>query len=122
MAEVDRKARIRAYKETPPPAGVYRVRNTVESRSFIGAAANVAGKLNGQRFQLEMGSHPDRELQQDWHDLGAEAFTFEVLDVLSPSDDPRSDPADELRLLKELWIERLSEVGEALYRQSWRGL
>ena len=56
MADSDRKDRIRDYEENPPPAGVLRVRNTVTGRSLILPASNLPGKLNGQRFQLEMGS------------------------------------------------------------------
>lgn len=122
MSEVDRKARRREYKETPLPAGVFQVRNTVAAKSFIGASPNAPGKLNGQRFQLEMGSHPDRELQADWNALGPDAFTFEVVDLLEMDDDPAYDPADDLVVLKRLWLERVAAEGETLYRQSFRGL
>ena len=32
---MDPKARIREYKETPRPMGVYRVRNTVNGKSLV---------------------------------------------------------------------------------------
>ncbi len=121
MSEVDRKARRREYKETPLPAGVFRVRNTVAGKSFVGASPNAPGKLNSQRFQLEMGSHPDRELQADWNTLGSEGFTFEVVDLLEMDDDPTYDPTEDLAVLKQLWLERLAASGETFYRQSFRG-
>ena len=122
VCPIDRKERIREYKGTPRRAGVYRVRNTATGRSLIGATPDLPGMLNRQRFQLEMGSHPDRELQADWNELGADAFEFEVLDELEPREsEPAGDPAEDLRALKEMWLEKLTASGEPLYKQSLRG-
>jgi hypothetical protein len=73
---MDRKELIRQYKETPRPMGVFRVHNTVADRSFVGTSRDLPSMLNRQRFQLEHGSHPNRELQEDWDRLGAAAFAF----------------------------------------------
>ena len=121
MSQFDRKARIREYKETSQPAGIYRVRNTTTGKSLVGSTVNLPGMLNRQRFQLEHGSHPDRELQRDWDELGPDAFEFEALDRLEPRDEPAYDPTEDLRVLKEMWLEKLMTDGEPLYRQSRRG-
>jgi hypothetical protein len=121
VSQIDRKARIREYKETPRPAGVYRVRNTATGKSLVGSTANLPGMLNRQRFQLENGSHPDRELQRDWDEIGSDAFEFEALDRLELKDEPAYDPTEDLRVLKEMWLEKLTATGEPLYRQSRRG-
>lgn len=121
MNQIDRKARIREYKETPTPTGVFRVRNTATGKSLVGSSANLPGTLNRHRFQLERGSHPSRDLQADWNALGPDAFQFEVLDRLKPSDKPDYDPAEDLRVLKELWLEKLKASGEYLYREAGRG-
>jgi hypothetical protein len=121
MSNVDRKARIREYKETPRPAGVYRVRNSVTCKSLIGSTTDLPGMLNRLRFQLKNGSHPDRELQRDWSELGSDAFEFETLDQLEPSDEPTYDPTEDLAVLKNMWIEKLTASGEALYQQSKQG-
>ena len=118
MDQSDRKARIREYKETPQPAGIYRVRNIRTGKSLVGSTVNVPGMLNRLRFQLEHGSHPDRELQRDWNELGPAAFEFDTLDRLEPRDQPGSDPAADLRVLEELWLERLTASGELLYRRT----
>jgi hypothetical protein len=112
---LDRKEIIRKYKETPLPSGVYRIRNEVRMKSLIGSSPNLPGMLNRQRFQLEHGSHPDQELQKDWDELGSEAFTFESLDQLAPSNEPDYDTAEDLRVLKQLWLDKLRETGELLY-------
>ena len=121
MTQIDRKARIREYKETLPPGGVFRVRNTATGKSLVGSSANLPGTLNRHRFQLERGSHPSKELQADWNTLGPDAFEFEVLDQLKPSDKPDYDATEDLQVLKELWIEKLKATGELLYREAGRG-
>jgi hypothetical protein len=107
--------RAMEYKENPPDAGVYRIRNTATGRIVVGAAVNAAGRLNRHRFQLRGGSHPDAELQADWNELGEDAFEFEVLDHLEPRDDPDYDPTDDLALLQSMWRDRLAESGQAFY-------
>jgi hypothetical protein len=112
---MDRKALIRQYKETPRPMGVYRVRNTVTDRSFVGASRDLPAILNRTRLQLQTGGHPNRALQQDWNTLGADAFAFEVLDELSVPDRPDYDPTDDLATLEALWLDRLSPYDERGY-------
>jgi len=114
----DRKTRIREYKETPRSAGVFRIRNTVSGKSLVGSSRDIPGMLNRQRFQLELGSHPDRELQDDWRKLGSGAFEFEELDRLEAAEEPGADQAVELKVLLSLWIERLEAAGEELYHRS----
>ena len=121
MSQVDRKARIREYKDSPRPAGIFCVRNTTTGMLLVGSTPNLPGMLNRQRFQLEHGSHADRELQRDWDELGPDAFEFEALDRLEPRDEPAYDPTEDLRVLKEIWLEKLMTAGEPLYRQSRRG-
>lgn len=121
MNPIDRKALAREYEETPRPAGIYRIRNTVSGKSLIGSTPDIPGMLNRQRFQLENGSHADKELQSDWNEHGPEVFAFETLDRLEPVDEPTYDPAEDLRVLKKMWLEKLTAAGHALYPQSLRG-
>lgn len=112
---MDRKAAIRAYKDTPRPAGVFCVRNLAEDRLYVGATADLPAALNRQRFQLDGGLHPHRELQADWRRLGADAFSLEVLDELEAPADPGADRGADLEALHDLWLEKLAESGQALY-------
>ena len=121
MTQIDRKVCIRQYKETPRPAGMFRVRNTATEKSLVGSTANLPGMLNRHRFQLENGSHPSRELQADWNALGPDAFEFEVLDQLKPSAEPDYHATEDLQVLKELWLEKLMASSELLYREAGRG-
>jgi len=110
----DRRERIRAYKETPRPMGVFAVRDTITGTTFVGASVDLPSMLNRQRFQLEMGGHPDPALQRAWDQSGAGAFGFEVLDELEPSDAPGWDPRDDLRELECMWRERLETMEQGL--------
>ncbi len=112
---MDRRARIREYKDTPRPAGVYIVRNHANGKVLVGSSTDLPGALNRQRFQLQNGAHPDRSLQDEWNALGADAFTFEVLDELKPSSKPEHDPSEDLRVLKTMWLEKLTAASAVLY-------
>lgn len=117
---MDRKELLREYKDTPRPAGVYVVRNLATDTWLIGTAVDLPGVLNRQRFQLELGSHPDATLQADWNTLGPDAFEFAVLDQLDPTPDAQADTVEEVRVLGKMWLERLTESGQSLYAFSNR--
>jgi hypothetical protein len=112
---VDRKALIRAYKDAPPPAGIFAVRNTVNGMTFLTATMNLPGLRNRMSHDLQEGTHPNQVLQRDYNELGADAFAFEVLDTLEPSDDPAHDAAEELATLEEMWRDRLTAEGVGDY-------
>ncbi len=95
--------------------GVFRVHNTVSDKSFVGRSRDLPSMLNRQRCQLSSGGHPNHLLQEDWNRLGPEAFVFEVVDTLKPSEKPGSDPEDDLRELEALWLEKLSPYGDRGY-------
>jgi len=106
----------REYKENPPAAGVFAVRNQKNGKVLVGSSLNLQGALNRVRFELASGAHRAcPELQEDWNRFGADAFSFETLDVLPPPKEPGADPAEELKVLEALWLERLRPYGDAGY-------
>lgn len=112
---MDRKEMLRSYKETPRPAGVYRVRHVPSGRTLLGSSPDAPARLNRVRSQLAMKSHPNRRLQADWDADGADAFLFEVVDLLPPPPEPGADPRDDLALLEQLWREKLGLRDEDAY-------
>ena len=112
---MNRKALIREYKESQRPMGVYRVRCIVNDKSLIGTSVDLPAMLNRQQSQLRMGGHPNKALQKDWNEHGAEAFEFEVLDTLEASDQANYDPKSDLRTLEEMWLAKLTPYGERGY-------
>jgi len=115
---MDRKQLIREYKQTRRPAGVYRVLNRETGKCLLGSNTNIQAIFNRLRFQLERGLFPDADLQKDWNDLGPDAFAFEILDELEPADDPDYDSSEDLRVLKQMWQDKLCGSGVALYPRS----
>ncbi|WP_437335676.1 metalloregulator ArsR/SmtB family transcription factor [Sorangium sp. So ce394] len=105
-----RKELKRKYLETPKQAGIFQVKNTANGKVLLGSSTNLHGPLNKHRFMLSIGAHTNQELQRDWKEHGAEAFTFEVLEVVQTKDDPSFSLTDELTLLEQIWLEKLSPL------------
>ena len=110
-----RKEIHREYKERVKPSGVYQVKNLSNSRVLLGSSLNLEGPLNRHRFMLKISSHPNKELQKDWNELGADQFAFEILEVVQVQDDPNFNIKDELTLLEQIWLEKLQPIGERGY-------
>jgi hypothetical protein len=114
-AMTDRKSLLRDYKARVVATGVYRVMNKATGHSLVAAHTDVNAILNRHLAQLRMSAHPNRALQADWNAHGQESFVFEVLDTLTPSDDPAYDAADDLAALEDMWLEKLSLTADALH-------
>jgi hypothetical protein len=105
---IDRKALVREYKQRRPPMGVYRVRNTITGHALVAASTDMPSDLNRHRAMLGMGGHSARELAADWVAHGPASFEFEILDTLTPPDTPGYNPLEDLTVLEDLWLEKLS--------------
>jgi hypothetical protein len=112
---MDRKALVREYKQRRPPMGVYRVHNTVTGHALVAASRDLPSILNRHRAQLSMGGHSSRALQADWLAHGPASFVFEILDTLTPPEEPDYDPTPDLTVLEDLWLERLSLSADRLH-------
>ena len=115
-----RKELQREYMERVKPSGVYQVRNLANGKVLLGSSLNLEGLLNRNRFTLRNNSHPNKELQQDWNQFGADQFAFEILEVIPVQDDPNFNLRDELTLLEQIWLEKLQPFGERGYNTSDR--
>lgn len=103
----DSKMRERfAYKGFTPRMGIYAVRHLPSGRMLLGTSPNLVGALNGHRFRLDAGMHPEKAMLEDWRRDGPDAFAFEILDELDPPEDERKAESD-LDELLALWCERL---------------
>jgi hypothetical protein len=119
---MNRKELVRAYRETRRPMGVYGIRNLHDGRSLVGTSVDLPAILNRERVALRLGSHRNAALQSDWNVLGPDAFVFEVLDTLSaPDDQPAYDPTEDLKVLLELWLDRLAPFDAEGYMRRPRG-
>lgn len=119
---MDRRKELQLqYAETPIPKGAYRLLNRENGKMLIGASPNLPGMFNRFRFELTMGYHRNKELQQDWNRLGEQAFAFEVLEELKPEPNAaprtRREENELLAPLEKRWIERLLPNGETGYNK-----
>lgn len=112
---MNRKDLKREYKETPRPMGVFQIRNLTNEKVFVGSSVNLDGIFNRYRFQLIAGNHPNKSLQADWNEAGAESFAFEVLEELEPREN--LDNKKELEFLEDLWLENLEPYGKKGYNE-----
>lgn len=104
------------YKQIKPDMGVLAVINKNKGKYFLEATPNLKAMINRVTFQLKNGSHIHKELQKDWQQLGAEQFEVKILEQLEyEQDENKTDYADELELLKMIWVEKLTKENVELY-------
>jgi hypothetical protein len=106
-----------AYKEMKTEVGVYQIKNTINQKVLVVATSNLK-TMPGKRFQLQMGSHKNAELQAEWKQFGEEAFTFEVLELLEDDEGPEFARQDALRKLEQKWLDKLQPYGDQGYNQA----
>ncbi len=118
----NKKELKKQYKATSPKMGIFQIKNLVNGKIFIGWGMNAQGKINSHKFQLEQGSHPNSELQKDFKQYGSEKFSFGVIDYLDPKkDDMDYDYAQDLKLLEEMWLEKLQLYDDKGYNNIYIG-
>ncbi len=82
--------------------GIYAIRDHASGYLRLGASRNVHAALNRARFELRMGKHADRTLQDAWHRSGADGLAFDVLELVKEREDAGFDYAGELSALEQI--------------------
>ncbi len=116
LSKEERARLLEQYKEIKIEAGVYQIRNKINGKVLVDTTPNLKS-LNGRAGSLSLGTYPNKELQREWTESGADAFAMEVLEVLEPSDNPFVNIKDELKQLETKWIERLQPFGDKGYHK-----
>ncbi len=114
---MNKKELKKQYKQTVLLMGVFQVKNLVNGKIFIDSGLNLQGRINSCRFQLSLGSHMNSALQEDFNQTGITNFSFEMIDYLKPKEDIQMDYTDDLKMLEEMWIEKLQPFDERGYNQ-----
>jgi hypothetical protein len=104
------------YKQTKRPMGVYRIRNTKDGKSYIGFSTDLQAIINRHKTELNFGSHRNTELMGEWKSLGESSFEFEVLDELERDENSKTTPAEELRILHEMWLHKIEKTGDLIVK------
>ena len=115
-----RKELKREYRQRDSRAGVFQIKNIVNSNVLLGSSLNLEGPLNLHKFALNRKVHRNRVLQEEWNTYGPDAFVFEILDVVKVTDDLHFNLETELTLLEQIWIEQLQPFGERGYNPDER--
>jgi len=111
------KALTQQYKEASRPLGVFLIRNNQTDRVFLGKGIDLRGTINRHKFQLSTGTHPNRELQADWNQLGANNFAFEIIEELQPRNETSFDSKRELEFMEKMWLDKLKPYGDRGYNK-----
>jgi len=129
-----REELLMQYKQTKREMGIVRIYNEANGKSLLVSSQNVQGTLNSQRFQLNMGSHGNKELQEEWKAFGENRFSIGVLELLDTGDDVLFDYKDvkgpegfrydiardykeKLQALELKWLNELQPYGERGYQR-----
>lgn len=122
---MDKRKEIKmAYKQQKPcPMGVYKIKNEINGRIFVGTSRNLSGTSNSYLAKLEFDSHHNKNLHEDLHLHGPDAFSFEIVEILDPEKVPKENLREALKELKELedkWLNILQPYGERGYNNPKR--
>lgn len=114
---MDKKAALLEYKLSHRPMGVFQIRNTTTGKVFVDSSTNIPGKINRHTFALKAGLHQSKSLQADWNEFGQTAFEFETIEPVEPPDDPNYDYAADIKVLEDLWLEKLEPYVDKGYNE-----
>jgi group I intron endonuclease len=80
-------------------SGIYRIRNTVSGRVYVGSATDLAGRWRTHKCDLLHNRHHSGKLQRSFNKHGLAAFSFVVLEYV--------DELPKLVIHEQRWINKL---------------
>jgi hypothetical protein len=115
MDKSKRKELQEQYKQLKTYMGAIQITNKISGKIFVDSYPNLKNKWMTIQMQLDMGRFANAELQKDWKELGAGAFSYEVLEQKESED--VTDVRWELKLLKKKWFEKLQPFDDKGYNK-----
>lgn len=114
---MDRKKELKEfYKQLKTDMGIYIIESKNNNKYYLETSQNLKGKMNSAKFQLEMGSHRNYELQKAWKEYGSTNFEIKILEELEyDKDESKTDYSEELEIMKTIWEEKLSKQNKQPY-------
>lgn len=89
-------------------SGVYQIVNLVNGKTYIGSCAEFKRRSTQHRTALKNGRHHNRHLQASWNKHGANAFLFEVVEVVNGNKGVRTTR-------EQIYIDQWKEQWEQCY-------
>ncbi|WP_410511408.1 GIY-YIG nuclease family protein [Paenibacillus sp. BR2-3] len=123
MEKAKRKELAYNYAHSHRLMGAYRIVNIENGKSFVGSTLNLEGVWNKHKFMLDINSHTEKALQEDWNKFGEAGFRFEILEQIKPDEDFVENVSDLAKYRKKLpdlekkWLGELSPFGERGYHK-----
>lgn len=115
------KALKEQYSQRKFRIGVFQIRNTVNGKIFLGSSLNLEAIWNRNRMELNLGSHRNEALQEEWKVFGEDKFVFEILSEIKQKDNEQLDYNSEAKKLEEMFMEELQPFGERGYHIRKKG-
>ncbi|MCS7462314.1 GIY-YIG nuclease family protein [Paenibacillus doosanensis] len=123
MDQKKKKELANQYVQTHRQMGVYQLKNKANGKIWLGSSMDLNGMNNRLQFQLNMNTHVNKALQEDWKRYGAEQFSFEIVEQIKPREEFVQSPdalekyKEELACMEQLWFEELQPYGERGYNK-----
>lgn len=87
-------------------SGIYQIRNSINGKLYIGSAVHFGKRWIAHRAYLNKGKHHSKSLQSAWLKYGADAFVFEILEIV---------PAAELLAVEQAYLDRMQPFSHQGY-------
>lgn len=110
-----RKELQEEYKQIKTYMGVIQITNKGSGKVFLASYPNLKNKWLTLKAQLDMGMHPNSQLQSDWKELGSDAFSYEVLE--QKETDNVADVRWTVKQMIKPWLEKLQPYGDKGYNK-----
>ncbi|OPH47147.1 LuxR family transcriptional regulator [Paenibacillus ferrarius] len=115
MDKSKRKELQEEFKQIKTYMGVIQIMNKISGKIYVDSYPNLKNKWMTIQMQLDSGRFANAQLQNDWKELGAEAFAFEVLEEKETDD--VADIKWELKQMEKLWLDELQPYGDKGYNR-----
>jgi len=97
-------------------SGIYRVRNTIDGKMYIGSSVDVTRRLWEHKNRLVGNKNENPHLQNAWNKYGADNFEFELCDEIATSinkvtRDYKKLLKDNLLFFEQLWLDNYWDWG-----------
>jgi hypothetical protein len=106
---IDKREAKREAKERVTSKGIFAVRCTPSSESWVSGSRDLQASQTGLWFMLRNGMHHNRNMQAAWNVHGAKAFHFQILETLSDELPPLL-LKDTLRDRQKHWQQELGAI------------
>jgi hypothetical protein len=114
---MDRKKELKMLaREMKPIAGIFQIKNTFNKKVLIESTQDLK-MMNRRKFELDAGMHPNKALQAEWKQFGADSFIFEILETIPQKKEEETDIGEILLELQKKWLKMLQPLEDGGYHR-----